>query len=157
MVHLKKKDYGSIFFFVKRPNGGVRGLRRTRLFAWFFWFLATFPNYVFFLFIRYEGQWQIDCATHLALKNTSGNVLQTDVITRFVQWMFVGLMWHQEPGHLLHQCGRPPSLAGQPLQGLPKIQGHSVRQWQQKWLGAGFTGIRTSSLSAVGDRGGGWL
>ena len=110
-----------------------------------------------FFFIRYEGQWQIDCATHLALKNTSGNVLQTDVITRFVQWMFVGLMWHQEPGHLLHQCGRPPSLAGQPLQGLPKIQGHSVRQWQQKWLGAGFTGIRTSSLSAVGDRGGGWL
>ena len=79
----------------------------------------------------------------------------TDIITRGVQLKYGGSVWHQEPGHLLQKCGRPPSLAGQPLQGLPKMQGHSVRQWQQKF--ADFDGIHTSSLSAVGDRGGGWL
>ena len=52
-------------------------------------------------------------------------------------------------------CGRPPCLAGQPLQGRPKKQGHSVLQWQQKF--ADFDGIPISSLSAVGGRGGGWL
>ena len=149
--------FSTVCFQMPQKIACVRGCIVTLVaFVWLF-STVCLQMCPFFCFIRYEGQWQIDCATHLALKNTSGNVLQTDVITRFVQWMFVGLMWHQEPGHLLHQCGRPPSLAGQPLQGLPKIQGHSVRQWQQKWLGAGFTGIRTSSLSAVGDRGGGWL
>ena len=110
---------------------------------------------IFFCFIHYGDQRQIDCATHLALKNTTENASQTDLITRDVQWKFGGLMWHQEPGHRLQICGRPPCLAGQPLQGLPKMQGHSVRQWQQKF--ADSDGIHISSLSAVGGRGGGWL
>ena len=106
-------------------------------------------------FIHYGDQWQVNCATHLALNNTTYNASQTEIITRGVQLKYGGSVWHQEPGHLLQKWGRPPSLAGQPLQGLPKMQGHSVRQWQQKF--SDLDGIHMSSLSAVGDRGGGWL
>ena len=62
------------------------------------------------------------------LKYTTDNASQTDISTRDVQWKYGGSVWYQEPGHQLQKCGRRPSLAGQPLHGLPKMQGHSVRQ-----------------------------